>query len=352
ATMWTVDSTRAFHYLWTIWRFLGLHPPAANTLWAQHYRVYSIAVNLVTNVQLPLSFYIACLLSSNLTQFCETFYVSIVMLVEQVKYLNAWRILSQLQHFHHILHRLDARLQSEGERAIIEAHVRHTTRIFLAFLRLFVLILLTSSLFVACTGDQELAFPTWHPWDWRSSRRVYLFTVSFQMLGLTVLALMTLNNDTYPMSYMIMVAGHYRALAVRVALLGHGRESRAAAYEQLIGCIEDHKTVLLLVATIQQTMSTVIFYQFASTACSMCTLAFYLFFVKVSLSKLLHLCFMFVGIVLETFIICYASEEVVLGAEQLVQAIYDCNWLQQSVKFKRTMLLMLNRSQRPVQIVA
>ncbi|KAH8280207.1 hypothetical protein KR044_001402, partial [Drosophila immigrans] len=350
--MLTVDSTHAFHYLWIIWRIFGLHPPEGDTFWARHYTAYGIVVNLIASGQVPLSFYIECLLSSNLTEFCESFYVTVVVLVEQIKYLNAWRIRGQLQQFHRILRHLDGRLQNEEERAIVDDHVRHTIRIFLGLLRLFVAILGSSTLFVAVTAEQELAFPTWYPWDVQRSNRVYVFTVILQSLGLYMLALITLNNDTYPVSYMTMIAGHYRALAARVSMLGHGQVSQAMAYEQLVDCVQDHKTILLLVATIQQTMSSVFFYQFAGTACSMCTLACYIFFVNVSLSKLFHLFLMFLGIVFETFIICYATEEIGVGANQLMHAIYDCNWLDQSVKFRRTLLFMLSRSQRSVIIMA
>ncbi|XP_062138723.1 odorant receptor 19a-like [Drosophila sulfurigaster albostrigata] len=349
-----VDSTRAFAYQWIIWRIFGLHPPEGNTFWAQHYQAYGIIINLIANVHVPMSFYIECLLSSNLTEFCETFYLTSVVLVEQVKYFNVWRIRGQLKRFHQILHHLDGRLQHQSERDIVEQHIELVTRIFLGLFRWFVIILTSSMLFVACTAEQELAFPTWYPWNWQRSNRVYLFTVIWQTLSLYSLALMTLSNDTYPMSYMTMVAGHYRALAQRVSMIGHGRESQSLAYEQLIDCIRDHQIILLqrLVSIIQDTMSSVFFYQFACTACSICTFAFYIFFVKVSFSKLLHLFFMFVAIVFETFIICYATEDIGLGAEQLYHAIYACNWLDQSIEFRRTLLLMLNRAQRSVTIVA
>ncbi|KAH8416829.1 hypothetical protein KR222_006456, partial [Zaprionus bogoriensis] len=352
--MLRVDSTRAFTYQWRLWRVLGMHPPEADTFWARHYSSYTLAYILVFNGCVPLSFYLECVLSSNLTEFCETFYLAALIAVEQLKFANVWHVRGQLKRLHMILNRLDARLKSQAERHIIREHIGRSRRIFLWLFRLFLLIIGSAVLFVLCNAEQELPFPAWYPWDWQSSRRVYMMTITMQMLGIIALALMTLNNDTYPVSYLIMVAGHYRALALRISLLGYGpmRSHGRQSCRQLIECIEDHKTILLLVRTMADALATACFYQFICTATALCSLSFYIFYVQMGFSKLLHLFFMFVGIICETLLICYAAEEVNNSAQQISVAIYACNWIDQSLEFRRTMCLMLKRSQRHVGIVA
>ncbi|XP_064537152.1 odorant receptor 19a [Drosophila montana] len=351
--MLTVDSTRAFTYQWIAWRLFGLHPPTGDSFWARHYTAYSIAFNVIANICIPLSLYVSCLKSRTLTEFCESFYVAAVVIVEQLKLANVLRVRGHLMELHGILRQLDERLQSDEERRIIQYKIRQSRNIFLWVLRLFLMALSSAACFVAFAPDQQLPFPAWIPWDWQHSRFVYLATICLQNIALFLLAFIALNNDTYPVAYLIMVAGHCKALALRIAKLGHDRwMTEAQTHAQMIACIEDHKTILQLLKTMESSVSFACFIQFVCTATSVCSLSFFAFYVKMSPLKMLHLFFMLLAIIIETLIVCYASEQVSHEGEQMSHAIYASNWIYQSVQFRRNLLLMLMRSQRPIGIVA
>lgn len=368
--MLTVDSTRAFKYQWIVWRLFGLHPSTGDSFWARHYTAYSIAFNVIANICIPLSFYVGCLKSRTLTEFCENFYVAAVVIVEQLKLANVLRVRGHLMELHAILRQLDKRLQSDKERRIIQYKVKQSRKIFIWVLRLFLMAMASAACFVAFAPDQQLPFPAWIPWDWQHSRNIYLITICLQNIGVFILAVIALNNDTYPVAYLIMVAGHCKALALRIAKLGH-RMTQSQTQAQMIACIEDHKTILQyvciyrrrivclicsvsnrLVQTMESSVSFACFIQFVCTATSLCSLSFFAFYVKMSPLKMLHLFFMLLAIIIETLIVCYASEQVTHEGEQMAHAIYACNWINQSVPFRRNLLLMLMRSQRPIGIVA
>ncbi|KAM8721128.1 hypothetical protein ACLKA7_007062 [Drosophila subpalustris] len=349
--MLTVDSSRAFEYLWYIWRILGLHPPDGNTFWARHYTAHRICVNIVVNICMPISFYIICLLSSNLLEFCETYYVAAMIAVEQMKLFNAWLMMDRFKDVQKYLNQLDRRLQSREEQDIIRDHIRRSKQTFFWIMRLFTAIIITAALLVLFTG--ELALQAWYPWDWRPLTFGYYCTFFCQVFGITAVCVVTISNDIYPMAYLTMIAAHFKALALRISVLGYSSdESQAVTYDKLINCIKDHQSLLLLVKTIQDTLSSVVFFQFACTASSLCTLAFYVVFVELNISKLIHMFLNFNAVIIEATVICYAAEEVYFGADQVCTAIYDCNWYSQSIKFQRTLIIMLQRSQRPVIIVA
>lgn len=240
-----ISSIRAFDYQWLIWRVYGLHRPEGNTFWARHYLAYSIVYNLIFNGWVPLSLYLGCFTSNDIVKFSESFYLSTLVAVEQLKFANVWRVRGQLKRLHEILDHLDGRLRRDAERQIIRKHDERTKMIFLWLLRLFILILASAALFVLCNAEEELPFPGWYPWNYRSSRPIHLLTCTLQILSISSLALMTLNNDTYPVSYLTMVAAQYRALALRISLLGYGLATREQAYQQLIECIRDHKSILM-----------------------------------------------------------------------------------------------------------
>lgn len=244
----SVSSIRAFDYQWYIWRVCGLHRPQGDTFWARHYRAYGILYNLLFNGWVPLSLYLECLMSHDMGEFCETFYLSALVAVEQLKFANVWRVRGQLKRLHVILDHLDGRIKRDAEQQIIREHVERTKLIFIWLIRLFCLILGSAAMYVLYNGDEELPFPAWYPWDYRSSRLTHLLTSTMQMLGMSSVALMTLNNDTYPVSYLTMVAAQYRALALRISLLGHDKSrTRQQVTDQLVECIKDHKSILLYV---------------------------------------------------------------------------------------------------------
>ncbi|XP_030566111.1 odorant receptor 19a [Drosophila novamexicana] len=351
--MLTVDSTHAFKYQWIVWRLFGLHPSTGDSFWARHYTAYSIAFNVIANICIPLSFYVGCVKSRTLTEFCENFYVAAVVIVEQLKLANVLRVRGHLMELHAILRQLDKRLQSDEERRIIQSKVVQSRKIFIWVLRLFLMAMASAACFVAFAPDWQLPFPAWIPWDWQHSRHIYLITICLQNIGVFILAVIALNNDTYPVAYLIMVAGHCKALALRIAKLGHSRRmTQSQTQAQMIECIEDHKTILQLVQTMESSVSFACFIQFLCTATSLCSLSFFAFYVKMSPLKVLHLFFMLLAIIIETLIVCYASEQVTHEGEQMAHAIYACNWFNQSVQFRRNLLLMLMRSQRPIGIVA
>lgn len=239
-----VDSTRAFRYQWYFWRCIGLHPPEGDSLWARHYRAWSIVVNVLPAICVPVSFYLECLHSRSLTEFCESFYLAVVTLVQQMKLLNVMRVRGHLLELQGIMRQLDGRLQSTPERQVIRDKIDESQKICLYVLRLFMLVLASGICFAVCSAERQLPFPSWTPWDFQESLGIYALTFAIQLAGVFPLALIAASNDTYPLVYLIMVAAHCKALAVRIAELGHNALSQEQTHQQLLACIQDHQTIL------------------------------------------------------------------------------------------------------------
>lgn len=99
-------------------------------------------------------------------------------------------------------------------------------------------------------------------------------------------------------------------------------------------------------------MSSACIIQFVCTATSLCTLSYIVIYIEMSFFRLCHVFSLLTSITIETLLICYASEQVTHEGGQMAIAIYDTNWIDQPVRFRRTLVLMLMRSQRPICIVA
>ncbi|XP_017869781.1 PREDICTED: putative odorant receptor 19b [Drosophila arizonae] len=347
-----VDSTRAFRYQWYFWRCIGLHPPAGDSFWARHYRAWSIVVNVLPMICVPLSFYMECLHSRSLTAFCEAFYLAAITFVQQMKMINVIRVRGHLLELHGIMRQLDGRLQSTPERQAIRDKIDESEKICLHVLRLFLLVVLSGCCFAAWSAERELPFVSWTPWDYQKSQGIYALTFAVQSVAILILALISASSDTYPLVYLIMVAAHCKALALRIAKLGHNALSQEQTHQQLLACIQDHQTILQLLNILNTSMSSACVIQFVCTAISLCTLSFIVIYIEMSFLRLFHASSLLTSITIETLVICYASEQVTHEGEQMANAIYDTNWIDQPVRFRRTLVIMLMRSQRPICIVA
>ncbi|TMW42565.1 hypothetical protein DOY81_012355 [Sarcophaga bullata] len=168
-------------------------------------------------------------------------------------------------------------------------------------------------------------------------------------------ALQDLGNDTYPQAYLVILTAHIKALALRIKSLGKGiavHTSDTELYQQLIDCIKDHKTIFELFLTIQDTISFTCLAQFMATGLAQCTIGVYMIYVGLDVSKLINIAIFFSAMTFEIFILCYYGDLYCQANDELVEAVYDCDWINRDVKFQRALRFILQRSQQTNIIMA
>ncbi|EDW78264.2 uncharacterized protein Dwil_GK16337 [Drosophila willistoni] len=346
-------STRAFDHHWILWQLFGMHPPKRKALWHRYYTIYSVVIISYCFIFIPMTLIGQALAATSLASICEAICVAAPDAFEVLKLANVWRIRDQLQESHTIFRQLDKRLSTRSERQVIHGTVRLAKRIFKATFVVFMILLATGIINIIISKDRILIFPAWIPWDYKKNGDVFLLTVIFNFLGLLMNALCALNNDSYPVTYVTMVAAHLEALSIRASRIGHDRELLERQHRQhLIECIQDHQLILKLVKIMQSTLSMAFFFQFFCTALAQCAAIFFLAYVKTNFSRTLHMIILIVAITNETVFICYAVEVLNQSGEMLSKGIYNCNWLSRPTEFRRDLLIMLMRSQRSTSITA
>ncbi|XP_001354948.2 putative odorant receptor 19b [Drosophila pseudoobscura] len=345
-----VDSMSAFRYHWQIWRVMGMHPADPQTLWGRHYTLYGIVWNAFFRLGMALSLVVNFLLSTSLESFCESLSVAVPHTVANLKVFFLWRMRQQILQTHPILHHLDGRIGSLAEKQSILEGIDRAYFTFISFLRAIIFILVVGILILCLSNDRPLLYPSWMPWNYKdSSFTVYAMTVCLHSVGIIENALLVCNVDTYPGSYLNMLAAHTQALAHRVSRLGYDpRLTRSQACDRLRSCIKDHQIIMNLFKSLEHSLSMSCFLQFASTAIAQCATCFFVIFVSVGTMQSVNMIFLFLVFTTQTLLLCSSAELVRHEGENLIKAIYDCNWLDQSVEFRRMLLLMLARSQRPM----
>ncbi|TMW45653.1 hypothetical protein DOY81_009267 [Sarcophaga bullata] len=299
-----------------LWKFFGLQPPKRDSKWFKPYIVYAIFVNMTVTLFFPTTLIVNLILSQNLTELCENLYMTTTDVICNIKFVNVFVVRHKLLKVRTILQRLDARVCTPEELDVLQKGIRSARQCFTIFLRLFCVAVITSQLVVYLSNERILMYPAWFPWDWRASKSNFLYAHTYQLYGLTMQALQDLGNDTYPQAYLVILTAHIKALALRIKSLGKGvavHTSDTELYQQLIDCIKDHKTIFELFLTIQDTISFTCLAQFMATGLAQCT----------------------------------------IGAnDELVEAVYDCDWINRDVKFQRALRFILQRSQQTNVIMA
>lgn len=216
-------------------------------------------LNLSVTILFPATLIINCCLSENLNDLCENLYITITDVVCNFKFLNVFIVRKQLLKVRPILEQLDVRAKTTNDEiSALQAGIDSAKYCFMTFFRLFCCAIVTSQLVVYMSNERMLMYPAWFPFNWKNSKRNYLFAHSYQLYALIVQATQDLGNDTYPQAYLTILAAHIKALSLRIRNLGVVTmdddksccnnidviEWQRENYRKLVECIKDHKIII------------------------------------------------------------------------------------------------------------
>ncbi|KAH8421428.1 hypothetical protein KR009_007471 [Drosophila setifemur] len=348
-----VDSTRAVVNHWLIFRVIGVHPPTKKTFWGRHYLIYSLLWTSFFHICMSISMVVNFLQSTSLETFCESICVAVPHTLYMLKLVNVWRKRSMLLDTHRVLQHLDSRLRSREERRIVAEGVERAEFIFRSIYRAIIVVIILGITYISKSSERALMYPSWIPWNWKDNFSIFVVTATVHTCGIIETSVLVLNMSTYPGTYLILLSAHLKALACRLSGLGHGDSlSQDQAQLCLVDYIREHKILLHLFKSLEQALSVTCFLQFFCTACAQCSITYFLLFARVGFMRYIHMMLLLVAYTTETLMLCSTAELVQKEADSLVAAVYDCNWLDQSVHFRRLLILMLLRCQKPVVLVA
>ncbi|XP_030080079.1 odorant receptor 2a [Drosophila hydei] len=355
-----LSTHEALSHHWRVWELTGLIQPAGMS--RLRYLIQAISLNVLVTLLFPLTLLARLILTRNLQELCENLTITITDIAANFKFVNVFLVRRQLDQIRELLQVLDRRalsVQHPEELQALKQAVSMARNSFRIFAGIFIFGISLSCIRVAIAKERRLLYPAWFAVDWHSSDVAYVAICCYQLFGLIVQAIQDCANDSYPPAYLCVLTGHMRALELRVRRLGHPRRPDCPPWYrstqlQLCDCIEDFINISMLHAAIQQILSVACLAQFLCTATVQCTVAMHFLYVSDShdLSAMMLSTVFFIAVTLEVFIICYFGDRMRSQSEQLCDAFYACNWLDQTPQFRRMLLFTLMRSQKPFCIYA
>uniref|UniRef100_A0A5H2X4H2 Odorant receptor n=1 Tax=Bactrocera latifrons TaxID=174628 RepID=A0A5H2X4H2_BACLA len=333
--------TRSFLKLhWACFKVLGIN--ASNS--SVYYRGYSVLLHVLVTFCYPLHLALALFSSADGSTNIQNLAACVVCSICSAKFVIYVTRMSRIRELESIIATLDARAQSPCERRYFVQLRKEIRRITFGFLSIYSAVGVTAELMVFSSNEHKLFYPAWFPFDWRASDLKFYVAHSYQFVGVSYQLLQNFVNDFLPTMGLALLSAHIKLLGIRVSQIGYATESLAANEEELLCCIKDQKQLYNMLNVIQNIMSLPMFLQFAVTAVNIClSLAALLFYVDAPFDRLYFVSYL-IAVPLEIFPICYYGTTFQLLFDKLHVEMFCSNWVEQTQKFRKNMVIFCERS--------
>ncbi|XP_060648734.1 odorant receptor 42b-like [Drosophila nasuta] len=162
------------------------------------------------------------------------------------------------------------------------------------------------------------------------------------------------NNaaDIYPVIYGLTIRLHINLLIKRIELLRcDDNRSEEEHYEELTGCIKDHKRLLEYCNILRPLISRIIFVQFIMVGIIFGLCMTNLFFFADMWTCISTMSYIF-GCIFQTFPFCYICNMMEDAVSDLTLSIFQSNWLGAPRRYKSSLLYFMHQSQQPIKFTA
>ncbi|XP_044729500.1 odorant receptor 4-like [Chrysoperla carnea] len=177
----------------------------------------------------------------------------------------------------------------------------------------------------------------------------------------TTLQLRTLPYDTwFPFEARTMpyypIAFFYQAVCTppdfhcRSDHLYDSPEVEQKMTEGLKKCIIHHQTVIEMTKSVDNIIRFLLFGQFFASMFILCTSLLSLSINKVGSMPFVNEVSYLLAVLFQLFVYCWFGNGITEQSSSVLQALYECNWFSSPTSFKRSLLIMMNRTQRPLRL--
>ncbi|XP_017064385.1 odorant receptor 7a [Drosophila eugracilis] len=361
------ESRRAFRNLFNCFYALGMQAPdgsrpTKSITWRRIYRYFSVVMYVWQLLLVPTCFVISYryMGGMEITQVLTSAQVAIDAVILPAKIVAlAWN-LPLLRRAEHHLAALDARCREQVEFQLILDAIKFCNRLVWFYQISYAIY--SSSTFVCAFLLGQPPYALYLPGlDWQRSQLQFCIQAWIEFLIMNWTCLHQASDDVYAVIYLYMVRIQVQLLAKRVQNLGRNTKGEMEIYPderkqeehcaELQRCIVDHQTMLQLLGCISPVISRTIFVQFLITAAIMGTTMINIFIFANTNTKIASIIYL-MAVTLQTAPCCYQATSLMLDNEKLALAIFQCQWLGQSARFRKMLLYYLHRAQQPITLTA
>ncbi|KAI4483601.1 hypothetical protein M0804_007861 [Polistes exclamans] len=240
---------------------------------------------------------------------------------------------------HRIMDNVEANLQMKFDKLS-----RFNTHGYAFLISLSVTNFLFSSL-VSDFKERQLTFRVWLPFDAYMTPLVYYLTYVHQMLSLTLGAIIHVALDTLICNLLITICCQIKLLENRLSKITNERKNILKL------CIRHHESIYKYAASVNKTFKFAIFMQFLASTLTVCFTLFQLTKVSTFSLEFVKITVFISGIFIQVYLYCSYGHLVTLKSQEIVYQIFDTNLVGLNNDMKKSLLIMMNRTTRPIVFI-
>lgn len=287
---------------------------------------------------------------------------------------------TKIQRLFAILEQMDEFVRLDQHRAIVMHQNRESHRL-VWFFSVEYYVSITTHLFVALlTAGPVLMWPAWFPLNYVDNYVVYLLFNIYLYMSSLLNGYVFTSLDVYGVALYKLLGAHLDILCEQLAALGHNpndegvnrqtavtgkkgfdraKWATAAAQRatlqrrnvfELHQCIQYHTLCSSFAELLNSIISLQYFLQFGMSIAVVCGSEFKLMLLDPFEEPVeyVNVVLYVLGLVFEIFLPCYIGSIVMAKSEQLLGAVYQSNWIEQTPVYKSSLLIFGERAKRRI----
>ncbi|TDG41483.1 hypothetical protein AWZ03_012080 [Drosophila navojoa] len=193
--------------------------------------------------------------------------------------------------------------------------------------------------------ERMLPYYCWTPWDWKSNWSYYVMYVSQNIAAQTCLS-GQLAADMLMSALVTLLIMHFKHLSRQIEQHVAGVRPADQDLGFLQRSIVYHQQLLCLSQDISRIFGVSLFCNFASSSFIICFVIFQMTIGGNIDNLVMLILFLFCAMV-QVFMIGSYAQRLINSSEHIGQAVYNHNWYMSDLRYRKLMLLIMQRAQRP-----
>ncbi|XP_011705259.1 PREDICTED: odorant receptor Or1-like [Wasmannia auropunctata] len=187
---------------------------------------------------------------------------------------------------------------------------------------------------------RQLTLPGWVPYNY-SSFMLFCLTHTHQHVGVITASLVNVSCDS-------LIVGLLLHLCCQITILQYRLKGVINGQNTLRACVLQHRHIIKFANAANERFTKIIGFQFITSTFVVCSNLFQLTRSRFNVNFIMLSAYTFCVLV-QIFIYCWFGNKLKLMSIQLVDSIFEIEWIALDNKTKKSLLMIMNRAMRPIE---
>uniref|UniRef100_A0A182PDC8 Uncharacterized protein n=1 Tax=Anopheles epiroticus TaxID=199890 RepID=A0A182PDC8_9DIPT len=173
----------------------------------------------------------------------------------------------------------------------------------------------------------------------------FFYTIAILLLSVTS-SLSLCAKDVFDVATIKSTSLMFQVTAMQIRQLRH-----SVSQQQLSIVIESHRDTLRCAQTLQDALNLSLLFQLTFCSLIWCLMMFYILLMGLD-SRIINVALLLLIVTVETYTYCTLGTQLTDKSEEVLTALQQLAWYDQSISIQKQILFMIRRSQKPIVLSA